>query len=145
MATRLATATVTTTRLAGASGLPHRQEAVDPALADTHVLADGRPMQTQRLTYLDHDLVKTTKPQQHEQNKLNVLFHRLLPQVLRPAPRPQRGQEKFQSEVPTKSRESEGHSGTKGLERPRPTGHRSTWVLLFARFAEEAKQQEGAS
>ena len=72
MATRLATATVTTTRLAGASGLPHRQEAVDPALADTHVLADGRRTQTQRRTYLDHDLVKMTKPQQHEQNVLNT-------------------------------------------------------------------------
>ena len=157
MATRLATATVTTTRLAGASGPPHRPEAVDPVLADSHVLADGRPTRIRRHTYLGHDLVKTTRPQQQEQNKLNVLFLRLRPQARRQALRPQRAlrafpaneqtnqETKLPSGVPIKSNESDGHFGTRGLERPRPTGHRSTWVLLFALFAEEAKQQEGAS
>ena len=160
MATRLATATVTTTRPAGANGPPHRQEAVVPALVGTHVLADDRPTTNQRPTYLGHDLVKTTKPQQHEQNKLNVHLRRLLPQVLRQALRPVRvlgarpanqqqarrnNQEKLPDEAPTTNNAYDARFATKVRETTRPTGHPLTWVPLSALFAEAARPQEGAS
>ena len=155
MATRLATATATTTRLAGANGLLHLHAVADHALADTHVLADSRPTQTRRQTCLDHGLVKMTRPRRFEQNKPNApdTKNQVRRQALRPwgvlRARPAKKQANQENKQPlgvqTKSNESDGHFETKVLEKPRPTGPRSTWVPPSVLFAEAARQQEGAS
>ena len=86
---------------------------------------------------------------------------KLLPQVLRLALRPARvlgtrpankEQPKTSSqetdekdEAPTKNNAYDAHFATKRRETTRPIGRPSTSVPLFAPFAEEARQQEGAS
>ena len=90
MATRLAIATATTMKLVGANGLLHLHAVAGHALADTHVLADNRPTQTQRRTCPDHVVVKMTRPRRFEQNKLNALANKNLPQTPLQAPRPRR-------------------------------------------------------
>ena len=173
MATRLATATATTTKWAGANGLLHLHAVADHALADTHALADNQRTQIRRQTCLDHGLVKMTKPRRSEQNKPNALDSKSLRQaprprrvlrarpagkqqprqkgqkevrvrVLRALPAPKDGQERvpddFDARFATTTRFDVRFATT-----TRPTGHPSTLGPPFAHFAEEARQQEGAS